>query len=212
MRIYLTRHGQTVMNTQHIMQGWKDSPLTEKGIFNAKALARHLRNVKFHEVYSSTSGRALHTAELISGFDRGGIRAVDELKEIFLGEWEGRAWEEVEKEYPEEYRHFWKSPHLYKRNDAESFYDVQKRAIKLIKGLIRQNSCTDNNLLLVSHTVTVKTIMAYFEEREFERLWEPPYIHDTSLSVIEIDSRGHEILLHGDISHLEAENNELKIK
>ncbi|WP_165437759.1 histidine phosphatase family protein, partial [Streptococcus ruminantium] len=30
--IYLMRHGETLFNTQKRVQGWSDSPLTEKGI------------------------------------------------------------------------------------------------------------------------------------------------------------------------------------
>ncbi|MFW7395453.1 histidine phosphatase family protein, partial [Vagococcus fluvialis] len=34
--IYLTRHGQTLFNLQHKIQGFCDSPLTELGINQAK--------------------------------------------------------------------------------------------------------------------------------------------------------------------------------
>lgn len=37
--VYLTRHGETIWNTKKLMQGWKDSPLTDKGIKQAKQLA-----------------------------------------------------------------------------------------------------------------------------------------------------------------------------
>ena len=29
--LYLVRHGQTELNVQNILQGWQDSPLTERG-------------------------------------------------------------------------------------------------------------------------------------------------------------------------------------
>ena len=34
--LYLMRHGQTLFNLQHKIQGWCDSPLTELGIKQAK--------------------------------------------------------------------------------------------------------------------------------------------------------------------------------
>ncbi len=37
---YLVRHGQTEWNTKKIMQGHLDSPLTEKGIEQAKMTAK----------------------------------------------------------------------------------------------------------------------------------------------------------------------------
>lgn len=31
LRLFVTRHGETVLNTQRKLQGWKDSDLTENG-------------------------------------------------------------------------------------------------------------------------------------------------------------------------------------
>ncbi|HAM31511.1 MAG TPA: histidine phosphatase family protein, partial [Erysipelotrichaceae bacterium] len=37
-KVYLVRHGQTEFNVQKRCQGWKDSPLTKKGIEQALAI------------------------------------------------------------------------------------------------------------------------------------------------------------------------------
>ena len=34
--LYVTRHGKTILNTNHRAQGWADSPLVEKGVEVAK--------------------------------------------------------------------------------------------------------------------------------------------------------------------------------
>lgn len=31
--VYLLRHGQTLFNQSETVQGWNDSPLTDKGLF-----------------------------------------------------------------------------------------------------------------------------------------------------------------------------------
>ena len=56
--IYIVRHGQTQWNLQGKKQGWKDSPLTHKGIkqgFNiSRLLEQTLRNpIKAHKVVIS---------------------------------------------------------------------------------------------------------------------------------------------------------------
>ncbi len=38
--LYLMRHGQTLFNLQHKIQGWCDSPLTELGIKQAKVAGK----------------------------------------------------------------------------------------------------------------------------------------------------------------------------
>ncbi|WP_253896081.1 histidine phosphatase family protein [Solibacillus sp. R5-41] len=62
--LYLTRHGETVWNTKKLMQGWKDSPLTDNGIKQASQLSERLSNVTLSAIYSSTSKRAVQTAEI----------------------------------------------------------------------------------------------------------------------------------------------------
>lgn len=65
--LYLARHGETLFNTQHRMQGWCDSPLTERGVEQARELGRILRErgVRVDHAYCSTAERAADTLELV---------------------------------------------------------------------------------------------------------------------------------------------------
>nr|BBH91790.1 hypothetical protein KTC_65410 [Thermosporothrix sp. COM3] len=56
-------------------------------------------------------------------------------------------------------------------------------------------------LLLVTHAATLKTIMAFFDERPMERLWEPPAAYPTGLCKVVIEEQKPLIELYGDISH-----------
>lgn len=53
-RLYLTRHGETLFNQLHRIQGASDSPLTEKGIAQAKAARGLIAGVEFDHYYTST--------------------------------------------------------------------------------------------------------------------------------------------------------------
>lgn len=88
--LYLVRHGQTELNVQNILQGWQDSPLTERGREQALATrtAFAARGVAFDHLYSSPLGRARRTAELIVDEGRS-IALVDDLREWHLGSLEG---------------------------------------------------------------------------------------------------------------------------
>src|SRR5438094_10447125 len=66
-QVIIVRHGQTQWNLKLIRQGHLDSPLTEKGMAQAKALAQRLAQEKFSALYSSDLGRAGQTAEMIAG-------------------------------------------------------------------------------------------------------------------------------------------------
>ncbi|NLN47687.1 MAG: histidine phosphatase family protein, partial [Clostridiales bacterium] len=154
------------------------------------------------EVYTSPVGRAVETARIISGLNEDMITLDKNLREINLGSWEGKLVKDIEMSYPLEYEMFWNEPHLYKRDGSESYYEVQRRAMQTIDNIIKEYGKTERNILLVTHTITLKTIMAYFENRDFKDFWDPPFIYDTSLIIIEIGGGTKTIVLYGDIAHI----------
>lgn len=87
--LYLMRHGQTLFNKQHKVQGWCDSPLTELGREQAKIAGAYFRDnhIQFDHAYSSTSERASDTLELVT--DMPYVR-VKNLKEWNFGAFEGK--------------------------------------------------------------------------------------------------------------------------
>ena len=67
--LYLMRHGETMFSAQHRIQGWCDSPLTARGIEQARAMGARLRERGVHVDHAvcSTAERAADTLELILG-------------------------------------------------------------------------------------------------------------------------------------------------
>lgn len=89
MKLYIVRHGQTLFNAKGLIQGWCDSPLTEKGIEQAKCTGIGLREIPFVHAFCSTSERTLDTANLIIA-DRGiPLTQRKDLKEMHFGTLEG---------------------------------------------------------------------------------------------------------------------------
>jgi len=202
LNIYLVRHGETEWNIEKRLQGWKDSNLTQKGIEDAEALHDHLIAIEFDSIYSSTSRRAFKTAEVILGERKLKITVDENLREIYLGDWEGKTTYEIEQLYPNEYYNFWNAPSLYNRKNSETFIQVQERALKTINKIIDEKK--SGNILIVTHGITLKMIMNYFEKQSLENLWETPYIQNTSVSLIQIKNREPNILLYSDTSHIAA--------
>ncbi|WP_423406748.1 histidine phosphatase family protein [Heyndrickxia sp. MSNUG] len=198
LKIFITRHGETLWNVEKRLQGWKDSPLTEIGIKNAAALGAALEETPFDAVFCSPSERSVHTAKLIVGNQTIPFYLEQKLREINMGDWEGRTQSEIEESDGDSFHSFWNTPHLYNAKTGENFEDVQHRAVEAINEI--KNAHQSGNILLVTHTVVIKCLLAYFKNLPLEKLWEPPCIHDTSLTVIEI-SQVPKILLEGDISH-----------
>lgn len=203
LKLYVVRHGETEFNVQKRMQGRLDSPLSPKGIQNAMALSRHLAHIEFDKIYSSPSQRAYRTAELIRGTRTTEIFTENDLREMNLADWEGKTREELERLYPVEYDIFWHSPQLYKPKKGDGFQQVQDRAIGLLNKLIADNAT--GNLLLVTHSVVIKTMVAYYRNYPMEKLWEPPLIRDTSVTIVSAEEGVPKLEAVGDIAHLTKE-------
>ncbi|WP_340006422.1 histidine phosphatase family protein [Paenibacillus sp. FSL K6-0276] len=201
--IYLTRHGQTEWNVQNRMQGHMDSALTTLGVQQAEWLSRGMKAINLDVIYTSSSPRALRTAEIIRGERDVPLKISDTFKEIGMGVWEGRDSAELEARYSDQHRYFWGDPGQFKVEGSETFEEVQTRALEKLQEILTAHK--GETILIVTHTVVIKLLMAYFEGRELPELWDLPYIYPTCLSKIDFTDGVPEILLHGDTSHYEED-------
>lgn len=88
--LYLMRHGQTLFNQLHRIQGWCDSPLTDLGIHQAQVAGKYFKDhgITFDHAYSSTSERCCDTLEIVT--DMPYVRTKG-LKENYYGKLEGQS-------------------------------------------------------------------------------------------------------------------------
>jgi 2,3-bisphosphoglycerate-dependent phosphoglycerate mutase len=103
-QLIIVRHGQTQWNLKLIRQGHLDSPLTEMGLAQAKALGERLARETFTALYSSDLGRAVQTAQMIAEATGHKLVTDARLRERHLGIFQGLNGDELREKYPEEYR------------------------------------------------------------------------------------------------------------
>ncbi|SFC88699.1 histidine phosphatase family protein [Clostridium uliginosum] len=198
--IYLVRHGQTEWNLEKRMQGHKNSPLTNLGITQANGLYNKLFEETIDVIYSSESKRACDTAEIIKGNRIIPIIVNKELREINMGDWEGMKQSDIISKYPEIWNHFWNDPLLYTPTGlGESYQKLQDRVIPEVKNIINSNQ--GKTIIIVTHRITLKVIMAHFNNQEIQNIWDTADIEPASLCKICIENGISKILLFGDTSH-----------
>ncbi|BBE31052.1 phosphatase [Tepiditoga spiralis] len=208
IRLYITRHGETEWNIEKKFQGWGDSPLTKKGINQAKLLSERLKNIKFNAIYSSSLKRAYKTAEILKRDRKIEIKQMEDLKEINLGKWQGVNYESFNGIYSNELYLFWNKPHLYKNETGENFYEVKKRVKEVLNKIIKNHN--EGNVLIVTHGIILKIIMSIYENIELKDLWKKTYCENTSLTIVEVNDNKFNILMTGDKSHLKGEEYAIK--
>ncbi|SDY47978.1 histidine phosphatase family protein [Tindallia californiensis] len=202
--IYLVRHGKTQWNMEKRFQGSGDSPLTEEGIAEISRLAKKMEDKPLKAVYSSTRQRAFLTANQIAKPHHLKVNFKEGLGEINLGSWEGKTHEEIQREDPVGYHHFLYKPHCFKpERGNESLEKVQERSVQALGDIVKehQNSC----VLVVTHAITLRLLLLYYEKRPLEDLWDVAKVRQTSVTELAYLENGVEILRKADISHLNIE-------
>lgn len=147
------RHGQTLFNQRHLIQGWCDSPLTELGIYQAQVAGNYFKEqgIQFDQAFSSTSERACDTLEIATE-GKVSYQRVKGLKEWNFGAFEGES-EDLNPALP--YGDF------FVQYGGESQQELQDRIDHTIRELME--ATTGNTILMVSHGGAI---------RNFARAWE----------------------------------------
>ena len=93
VKIFLMRHGETILNKAGRTQGWCDGILTKEGIEVAVNVGFGLRDIKFKSVYSSDLGRARKTAQIVIKENKASkdlkLQEREGLREVYFGKYEG---------------------------------------------------------------------------------------------------------------------------
>lgn len=202
-KIILTRHGETLWNIEKRVQGSLDSPLSEKGLLQAKRLALRLRGEGIKYLYASDAPRAIATAEV--------IRKEIELKEVLMspylrefsfGEWEGKVWADLRSSSPDVFSLWDTEPHRVQVPGGETMQAVSDRAWQFL-GEIREKY-RGETVCLVSHGLTLKLLVTRAMGYAVEEWNKTPWQFNTALNVFE-DQGGSLIpTVVADISHLKG--------
>jgi broad specificity phosphatase PhoE len=98
--ILLVRHGETEWNLERRIQGHLDSPLTARGISQARGVGQlvgSLPDAAAVRIVTSPLGRARRTAQIIgeqlASFPE--LVADDRLREISVGSWDGLTYHDI---------------------------------------------------------------------------------------------------------------------
>ena len=174
---YFVRHGQTMLNHYNKIQGWIDSPLTDKGIADAKRAGEQLKKINFSAAYSSDSGRAIETASYILKANQENINIISyqypEFREQCHGYFEGndanQMWQFVGEQVQltsesavlgkyglEKARDLIHKADLY--GEAESNAMFWKRLDRGFNKL-RANTNDGDQVFVVSHGMTIRSIV-----------------------------------------------------
>ena len=157
-RIFLVRHGATVLTAEDRFAGVTDVLLSDEGREQARHLGLRLSGEHLAAAYASPLVRTMETARLICQPHGLTVQPRDGLREISHGHWEGLTRSEVEAKFPEETASWNKDPYTFAPAQGETGLAVTARALPALLEIVRAHPAA--KVLVVSHKATIRLLLS----------------------------------------------------
>ncbi|SNX54450.1 histidine phosphatase family protein [Thermoanaerobacterium sp. RBIITD] len=159
-KVYFVRHAKPDFSIKDDLM----RPLTEDAINDCKKVTEFLSDKNITKAFSSPYKRAIDTIRDFTESLNLEINVIDDFRERKIG----NTWiEDFDKFAKEQWTNF-----DYKLPEGESLNEVQKRNIKALMHILKENA--DENIVIGSHGTALSTIINYFNKEfgytEFERI------------------------------------------
>lgn len=148
-RIFLIRHGQVEGHEEKRYNGQVNVALTPLGREQSARVSDYMSKVAVDAVYSSDLDRSRYCAELIAEAHNLKSTSDPALRELHIGDWEGRTWEELCEAYPEDWKARLKDLVNFQVPGGESLQDAADRIRPSLEQIVDDNK--GGNVALVAH-------------------------------------------------------------
>ena len=172
MNLLLVRHGETPWNREGRYQGRTDTPLSEDGEAQARALGQRLASLPIQIAISSPLLRTRRTAEGVLGDRRVTLETDDALIEISHGQWEGQLASDIQLSHAEMFGTWRSRPDrdVPAGPGAETLGDVEARAWPvLVRTCARLGP--DDTALIVAHDAVNRVLLCRVLGLPLSRVW-----------------------------------------
>ena len=199
-RVFMVRHGATVLSAEDWFAGVTNVELSDQGREQTRRLAERLSREKIGAAWASPLGRTIETAQILAAPHHLQVQTCDGFREISHGHWEGMTRREVEEKFPGEMAEWEKDPYTFAPAGGESGLAVTARALPALINLVREHP--GENILVVSHKATIRLLLSSllgFDPRRYrDNLDQKP----AALNIVDFrDPTRARLTLFNDTSH-----------
>ena len=197
----LARHGETVSNVEGRWQGQTDSPLTERGLAQARELGRALAGEPVAAVYSSDLGRAFTTAAEVARPHGLTVIPEERLRELDVGRWTGRLGAEIRESEPDLMALWRDHPAELQIPEGETLAEAQRRALEFLQETLPRHA--DQTIVVITHGALTQCILVAGMGRPLSDLWLKERIQNCQISRLEwTPDAGLDLIELADVRHL----------
>jgi len=173
--LVLVRHGQSEWNLKNLFTGWKDPGLTEKGIEEAHAAGKLLKNagISFDVAFTSDLTRAQNTLDImLSELGQTSLTIFRDqaLNERDYGDLTGLNKDDARKKWGEEQVHIWRRSYDVPPPGGESLKDTVARTLPYYVSEILPRVLRGERVLVAAHGNSLRSIVMVLERHTRESI------------------------------------------
>lgn len=198
--IYLIRHAEAEGNLYRIAQGHLNGTITDRGYLQIKALQKRFEPIHIDAVYSSDLRRACITARAICKPKGLPLHRVPDFREVNMGVWEGRTWQELRMDDEEQLYYFNRDLSRWQVEGCETCRDVLSRFIPALRRVAAENE--GKTIAVFSHGAATRMVLGTLQGVPMEELGQTPHGDNTSVSLLEVENNEIRVVYRDDNSHL----------
>lgn len=199
MKIYIIRHGQTMWNKEHLLQGRSDIALNENGRELAKRTGEGMKDIPFDIVFTSPLKRAKETAQLVLGGRDVPVEEDDRIAEISFGKYEGTHWDPKAGcfESPAIFN-FFNHPEKYvPPADGESMQQLAERTADFLRDICSRAELRDKTVLVSTHGAAMRGLLNSLRTYDMRDFWGRGVAPNCSVAILECTDGRLELLEEG---------------
>lgn len=148
-RLYLIRHGQVEGFGHKRYNGQADVALTPLGRSQSEQLAERLAERPLAAVYGSDLSRCAYATHCLAAAHGLQPMLLPEVRELHIGEWEGRTWQELQDSYPQEWQARLQDLVNYRVPGGESLAEMAQRVRPALSRIVERHR--GEEVVLVGH-------------------------------------------------------------
>lgn len=198
--LILLRHGESEWNKKNIFTGWIDIPLSEKGVEEAFAAGRGIKDIPIDLIFTSTLIRGIMTAMLAMTVHSSGkipvilhpgegkqdewgrcydeetesqlipVHRAWELNERMYGELQGRNKQKTREKFGDEQVKIWRRSFSTPPPNGESLQMTAARTIPYFESKIVPQLAADKNVLVSAHGNSLRSIVMDLDQLSEEEV------------------------------------------
>lgn len=198
-RIFLIRHAEAEGNLYRIAHGHYNGLITDRGYRQIEVLRRRFEREHVDAVYSSDLFRARTTAKAIYEPKGLPLHIEPDFREINMGIWEGKLWQELNTGYEQEMFCFNRRLDQYRVEGSETFQEVYDRFYPALERVAKKHE--GQTVAIVSHGAALRMMLGLLSGIPLSEVGETPHGDNTAVALLEYEDGAFRVIYQNDNSH-----------